>query len=371
MSTATAVLPGSVAREEVRASPVPAWLHGIRWDGSMLVGSVLIVPAVLVMVWAGASSDAINIGTTILVGGPHLFATLVSCYLDPEVRRHHGRVLLWTAGIIPAVVVCWTLFDFQTLLSFFIFMASLHVLQQNAYLADVYRLRGRAREPVSSRLLDYAVLLLSFYPIATYRLVGGDFALGSVKILIPPFVRHPATYWAVGIAFAVAAALWIRKTVREGREGRLNAPKTLLIGVTVVTAFLVPIAASGERLELAFQAVNAWHSFQYLAIVWFVQAARKEAGVLRSPFLRSVSGPGRPAFLFYGLCSVITLSLLGVVVLLTRADPWGIPFQEYYYMGVLSFLLLHYALDGYFFFLGSRPGAPADRIPLAAAVATG
>ena len=43
--------------------------------------------------------------------------------------------------------------------------------------------------------------------------------------------------WA---AFAVFLGAYLYKTVLEQRERTLNVPKTVLIGVTVVFAFLVP-----------------------------------------------------------------------------------------------------------------------------------
>lgn len=345
------------------------WIQSRRWDLTWLMGSALLVPAGLAVIWSGAPAEAVNLAVTALVGGPHVFSTFLTTYLDPRFRRSHRLALGAAALLVPAGVVTMTLLDFQALMSFFVFWASLHVLQQNAYLADVYRRRAGRPEPALSRLLDYAVLFLSFYPLASYKLVREEFSLGSIRILIPSFARTEATWWLAGAAFAAALAAWLAKTAWETRRGLFNVPKTLLISIALTVAFFIPAAERGERLELAFQTVNAWHSLQYLAIVWIVLKIRRERGLLESPFVARLAGPGRAVWAFYGLCLLFTAGLLGVVLALVRWDPLGLAREQYYYMTVLSALFVHYALDSYLFFAAGRDKVRPDAIPLAAPAA--
>jgi hypothetical protein len=267
--------------------------------------------------------------------------------------------------VVPAFVVFWTLVNFQILLSVFIFAASLHVLQQNAFLVDVYRRRLGRREQPFAPWVDYGLLMICIYPVASYKLVHGTFSLGDVPILIPELLMTPMTYWVVWFGFAALLLAWLTKSAREWRDGTLNLPKTLLIGVTTLVGFFAPVAASGARLELSFQAVNAWHSIQYLGIVWYVQKVRKDLGLIESPFVRSLSGSGAPAYRFYGAVTLTTAVLFGVVVSVARLDPFGISFNQYYYMGVLSCLLIHYVLDAYLFAVSNRERASLERIPYA------
>lgn len=342
------------------------WIRSPRWDTLWLTASAVVVPVGLAFIWAGASSLAVNVIVTALVGGPHLFATYLATYLDPRFRREHRWMLAAATILVPAFVVAMTVANFQVLLSVFIFAASLHVLQQNAYLADVYRRRAGRPEPAWSRWVDYGFVGLSFYPIASYRLVHDDFVLGDVPVLIPSFLKFEATYWAISLAFLAFAAAWAAKTYAESRRGALNVPKTVLLGVTGIVAFLVPLATGGGRLELAFQTVNMWHSIQYLALVWIVLKVRKERGLVGSRLLERMSGPGRATVLFYGACFLLTGALAGVVLLLYAARPFSLSFMQYYYMVVLSALLIHYVLDGYLFAVSHVSRASADRIPYAA-----
>jgi hypothetical protein len=344
-----------------------AWINGRRWDVMMLIGSALIVPVVLVCMWAGASSDFVNLGVTAIIGGPHLFATYVATYLDPRFRRSHWWVLVAASVLVPAFVIYSAIHHFQVLMSIFIFAASFHVLQQNAFLTDVYRKRAAQRDPWWSRFVDYALLFVCIYPGASYKLVNGTFYLGEIKILIPELMMVKATYWTVWLFFGVFLVVWSCKTFVEWRRGEMNGPKTLLIAVTTVIAFSIPWMASKSKLELAFQSINAWHSIQYLGLVWYIQKVRKDRGLLEGRIPLKIAGSGRAAWYYYGFCFGVTMLLVGTLVPLAKTDPiGGLSFSQYYYMGVLSFLLIHYVLDAYLFAVGNRESSTVDEIPYAA-----
>lgn len=345
------------------------WINGWKWDIGWLIGSCAVVPLVLLFVWQGVSADWINVGVTAVVGGPHLFATYTVTYMDPAFRKSHAWVLWAAAIMVPAFVVFLTLTNFQVLLSVFIFAASFHVLHQNAYLTDIYRARAARREAPWSRLIDYGLLMLCIYPIAAYKLVNHSFMLGDVEILMPSFLITPTTYVLVWLGFAFFLAAWMVKTVAEAKQRTLNVPKTILIGVTTLVAFFAPSAADGTRMELAFQAVNAWHSVQYLGMIWLIQKVRKERGLIDSRWIAAISGEGRAAWAFYGVCVAITGVLFAVLLGLNQLDPFHLPFQQYYYMAVLSCLLIHYVLDGYLFAVSTRPAASIEHAPYAAPVA--
>lgn len=338
-------------------------MRGPAWDLGWLIGSAAVVPLGLVAVWSGVSATLINIGVTLLVGGPHLFATYLATYLDPRFRRAHLPFLAATALLVPAFVWTLGLLDYTVLLSFFIFAASAHVLQQNAYLAGIYRARAGLPEPAWSRWVDWGVLGLSFYPLASWKLARGEFFLGEVQIVIPAFARTTAACAAVSIVFGLLTAAWTAKTAWEWRRGVLNVPKTILIASTGAIAFFIPLAASGPRMELAFQTVNLWHSIQYLGLAWLILRLRRERGQIDSPLLRRLAGPS--AWPFYGVCAATTVAMLAAVMALARLDPLGLPFERYYFLGFLTALLIHYVLDACLFASAIRPRADAERLPYA------
>ena len=75
-----------------------AWLRGARWDLTWLIGSAVIVPMVLMLVWTGVRGEWIDLLVTMIVGGPHLLSTVLTTYADPGFRRAHLPFLLAVAG---------------------------------------------------------------------------------------------------------------------------------------------------------------------------------------------------------------------------------------------------------------------------------
>jgi hypothetical protein len=101
-----------------------------------------------------------------------------------------------------------------------------------------------------------------------------------------------------------------------------------------------------------------------MGVVWLVLAMRKQRGLVRDGFLASISGGGKYAWRFYGACAAITIGLLVTVKSIAKADPLGISSPQYYYIGVLSCLLQHYALDAWLFAKSGR--GEIEEIPYAA-----
>jgi hypothetical protein len=147
----------------------------------------------------------------------------------------------------------------------------MHALQQVTFLTDCYVKKSGRRVSLRSRLIDYALIFCALYPWAATRMMNGDFKIGPVLLwspLNPGELLHGQWWviWVVFVLFFVTLALFLGKSVAEWRRGVLNVPKTLLIVVTVPLLHFTPLI---ENLDTAFQGINVWHSFQYLAITWY------------------------------------------------------------------------------------------------------
>ena len=291
----------------------------------MLVASVVIVPLVLLAVWLGASSDAINLGVTAVVGGPHVFATFTATFADKKFRRRHP-FLIASSLLIPAGVVWLTIHDFQALMSVFIVAASLHVLHQCALPDRLLPREGRRCKSGAGR--GSSTTACSFRRSTRsplYKIVHGSFYLGDVPIMIPRLLMRMETAYLEWAIFAGFLGAWLYKTMNEHREGTLNVPKTLLIAVTMF--FCVPrcpawpgSTASSSRSSR----MNAWHSFQYLGLVWLINTMRLERGQLTNKFVARLSG-AKGAKWFYAWNVGITLLLLVFVKSVVAWDPLGLP----------------------------------------------
>jgi hypothetical protein len=319
------------------------WLHSKSWDLCFIIlSSVLVVIPLALYELVGNSATFINLFIAGVIGGPHMYATFFRTTFDRAFRQQH-RVLLGTSGLIPVLVLTVALWNFQLLITLFFFWASIHVLHQIAYIMGCYECQQARPAQRWSQVIDYAVVFTCLHPIATYKFIHDEFYIGSTLLLYPDLLKTSLVFYVATGLFVLSFLLFCGKTVREFRQGTVHYPKVLLMLITVSLALLMT-SYSGHRLEVAFQGFNTWHSFQYLALTWYINTLRHQRGEISSPTIRWLSEAGKGRFYyFYGINVAFTcgaLLLIGAVFFLA-----GLPFERCYYIVVLSFLLVHYYHD--------------------------
>jgi hypothetical protein len=350
------------------------WLWNRRWDLSFISLSVIMVAfpylAYLGLLAAGNSLApmATSLGTTmddlsrnvinglvaLVVGGPHMYATFSRTALDTGFARKNPWFLR-SSLLIPVVVVTLAVINLPLLLTVFFFWASIHVLHQIIYITELYNQKKASGLSLISRAADYAVILTCLYPLAAWKISTGDFKIGTsdISAVVASIVPlGPWMVWLAGAAFGVALIFWIGKTVMEARRGVAHWPKTIFIGLTVLASFFVPALGN---LDTAFQGMNVWHSFQYLALTWMINHLRWQRGELdRSPFVKRLSSDGSTrSYYLFNIGLTIADVLLAVVIFFVMRLVFGLSFDfafdRAYYIAVLSFLWIHYYHDHYLF----------------------
>ena len=362
-----AALPGSAAP---RVSSKDLWLVSPGYDLVFIIFSsaLLVVPHLFAQV-GGLSNVIVDLAVTALIGGPHLFATYTMTFMEPRFRERYRRYT-WSALLMPVLVVSLAIYNLTLLVTMFFFWASVHVIHQAAYIADSYRFkdpRGRApnlaRWQVWSRLIDYGLLVTSLYPIATFKftstplviwgtnLSSEGFETGGRALLFPEFLKFEWLGPLAATAFFAFLLAFIAKTIWESRVGLLHIPKTLHMSLAAILFFVTPAL---PNLDVAFQGLNVWHSFQYLAVVLYLNRVRAEKGLIGSEYVARVSRSGRK---LYWMCLLFTLGAALAYTLvygaLVLGGVWADdPTQQHYfafYSVVLSALLIHYYFDHFLF----------------------
>lgn len=293
-------------------------------------------------VWdADASRNLVNGMIALFIGGPHMYATYTRTALDPGFTHRH-KLLIASSVLIPVAVVYVGVTNFQLLITFFFFWASVHILHQAAFIVECYNRRAPQPLSWSSRLIDYGVLFTALYPIAIYKFIHEEFMIGSNRILYPDFLKNEYLFYLVTAVFIASAILFVWKTVVEIRSGSAHYPKIILISLTAIVAFFIP---AFPNLDVAFQGFNAWHSFQYLGLTYYINRLRHERGEIGSKFIDRMSEDGR-TWRYYFFNVGLTALAVVVIALLIYLSPWlGLSFDQCYYIVVLSFLLMHYLHD--------------------------
>ncbi len=356
-------------REHVIA-PEKNWIYNRRWDLVFISFSVVLVP-VPYLIWilmkdvllveSDFGRQAVNLLIAALIGGPHMYATFTRTALDTEFRENYGGFVR-SSVIIPLIVITLALTNLTLLLTIFFFWASIHVLHQIVFVVEAYNQKAdralRSSLSPLSRGIDYAVVLTSLYPIAAYRIaITQDFAIGpnNLNDVIPAIFEMPWVVYAAGAAFGLSLLAFIAKSVMEMRQGTAHVPKIIFISLTAAASFIVPALGN---LDTAFQGMNVWHSFQYLALTWYINRLRSDRGDLkRTPLVQRISADGK-ARVFYGFNLALTFGavfIIGIVFLVLHFGVGGkwaeasYAIETSYYIGVLSFLWIHYYHDHFLF----------------------
>jgi hypothetical protein len=362
------------------------WLRDRRWDLIFMILSVLVVPLPYAFYLFGTNvlnhdpdvvRNIINGFVAIAVGGPHMMSTLLRTSFDKDFKQRYP-MLIRSSVIIPIVVVSLAFLNLNLLLTVFFFWAMLHVLHQVTYIVELYNhkehkfIRQGSAVSLQARLIDYAVVLTCLFPMAAYKISQGAFAVGTNDLIrvIPGVFQHPWLFVAASTVFFGALLAFIVKTVNEYRAGIINWPKTIFISLTVAVFF--PLAAF-ENLDTAFQGANMWHSFQYLAITFYIIKIKQQYGNLdeSAPLVARFS-KGKDS---RGLFALSTMMLVGSVIVfiivrfitgLVGTPPIINPanyasaadvqkavelwrFDVAYYTAILSFLWIHYYHDHFLF----------------------
>lgn len=327
------------------------WIYKPSWDLPLLIGSAILVPLPFLAAWlvqAGGwmkpeqAIDLINITVAALIGGPHLFSTITYTFLDGNFRGRHP----WYARLallLPVGVVYLGVKQYTLLITFFFTWASLHVLHQIIYLTDCYRARSGSADGRWSRVLDYGLILTGLYPIGLYKLSLRQFRVGGVLLPYPDWVRQLHLPILAGIIFGIFLVGWMAKTAVEIRQHRASVPKTLLIGITTVVSFCLPL---GSNLDVLFQGYNTWHSFQYLFLLWLINRLRAQRGEIRNGLVQALVH--RDSMLLYYACFLGATGVMVILTLLVRAVT-SLAADQSYFVVVLSALLMHYYFDHFLF----------------------
>ncbi len=348
------------------------WLRNKRWDLFFLTLSVVVVPLPYVLYLLGvrlgidddASRNMVNFFVAVAIGGPHMMSTFLRTGLDERFKERYPT-LIRSSIIIPIIVISLAFLNLSLMLTFFFFWASLHVLHQVTYIVELYNHKEakyvrRSALSSFSRMIDYAIVLTSLFPIAMWKISQGSFEIGQNDLgeAIPDLFQQPENPWffvLVSLIFGSALVSYVVKSIYEYHHGILNMPKFAFVSLTVIVAFLTPLL---PNLDTAFQGLNTWHSFQYLAITFYIIKIRQMVGDLdeSAPLVARFSRRTTDARALYGFSAalligsaVIFLLVYALAGIVRPGIDGNSHFDIAYYTAILSFLWIHYYHDHFLF----------------------
>ncbi|MGJ3240477.1 MAG: hypothetical protein ACFE0Q_17345 [Anaerolineae bacterium] len=347
------------------------WLRNKKWDLMFLTFSVIVTPLPYLIYLLGRDlfgiddnliRNLVNGFVAIAIGGPHMMSTFLRTGLDNNFRQKYP-MLIRSSILIPIVVISLAFLNLELLLTVFFAWAALHVLHQVTYIAELYNykehhyVRKNSRMRMTSRMIDYALILTCLFPVAAYKVWHGTFQIGTNDLgqVIPSFFEQRWFFVTLSAIFTIALVAYFIKTFNEWRTGQMNIPKTAFIVITVFVAFFTPFL---PNLDTAFQGLNTWHSFQYLAITFYIIKIRQMYGDLAqdAPLVARFSAQTKDSKGLYLLSaglligSVVIFVLVYVLAGIVRPDmSQNQHFDTAYYTSILAFLWIHYFHDHFLF----------------------
>lgn len=354
------------------------WLRTRRWDLMFITFSVIVVPLPYLVyllirdqfsIADDVARNMVNGFVAIAVGGPHMMSTFLRTGLDENFKSRYP-MLIRSSIIIPIVVVSLAFLNLTLLLTVFFFWAALHVLHQVTYIVELYNhkehhyVRKGSAVSLQARAIDYAVILTCLFPMAAFKISQGSFDIGvnDLTSVIPELFQQAWFFYTMSSVFAIALVAYLFKTYQEWRGGYLNMPKTVFIIFTVIIAFTMPAL---PNLDTAFQGLNTWHSFQYLAITFYIIKVRAAYSNLdkTAPLVARFSKgkDSRGLYLLSAIMLVGSALVFAIVYFVAHLftpgyldlsqprilENWR--FDVAYYTSILSFLWIHYYHDHFLF----------------------
>jgi hypothetical protein len=214
-----------------------------------------------------------------------------------------------------------------------------HYMRQGYGIARMYfRATPEGREPGARDFAaDAVIYLVPIYAIAARSATMGDLFLAlPVRTLVLPGVLITA----LGVAAAMAVLVWAARAAASFARGTLDPLYAgfVLSHVVIFSAAYVVI----DDANIGWLAINVWHNFQYVLVVWMMNTRRYAGGVdPAARFLSTISQPGRVAK-YFASCVAISTAIYLVLGQFVAAAGGGMAITVGLYMGINFH---HYVVD--------------------------
>lgn len=273
-----------------------------------------------------------------LLGYHHVIATYTRLAFDGQSLRRNRflaiDLLLVVTGLTLVVAMtagAWVI------ASAFLYLQWFHYMRQGYGIARMYYRATPQGANSSARdwAADLVIYLVPIYAIAARSsTMGQEFLSMPVRAIVLP----DGVVTGLAILAAVATSVWIARTARAAMSDTIDIAYTGFV-VSHAAIFLMAYVVIPD-VNTGWLCINVWHNFQYVMVVWMVNAKRYQGGVDPAARLLSrISQPGKVALYFatclgittivYAILNLFTAVLLGGTLAVTVGVYMGINFHHY------------------------------------------
>ena len=310
-------LDASLRRTAVSDVVVPrTYIRSREFDITLLAVPIVAGLATALMVAADSRLYPILLLADLwLLGYHHIVATYTRLAFDPTSLRRNRflAVDMLVLVTVAAMGIALTAGPW-VIASAFLYLQWFHYVRQSYGIARMYyRATPEGQVPGSRDLMtDLAIYFVPIYGIAQRSATMGDRFLG---LPVTPLVVPEPLLILLGFAAAAAVLAWIVRILRAAFNDTLDLQYTGFVASHIVI-FLVAYVGM-EDVNTGWLAINVWHNFQYVLVVWMSNAKRYAGGIdPAARFLSRLSQPGR-VMKYFACCVAITTLLYAAIDRLT------------------------------------------------------
>jgi hypothetical protein len=246
-----------------------------------------------------------------LLGYHHVVATYTRMTFDARSLKRHrflavDLLVLMTALTVGVVftVGAWAI------ASAFLYLQWFHYMRQGYGISRMYFRATPAGQVAGSRdaVTDAVIYLVPIYCIAARSATLGDTFLNlpARAIVLPPEVVS-----GLGALAAMAVGAWVLQTARHVARGSI-APAYAGFVLSHIAIFMTAYVVI-DNTNAGWLAINIWHNFQYVLVVWMTNVKRFAGGVdPDARFLSRISQPRRLVSYFTWCIAISTVVYLGI-----------------------------------------------------------
>lgn len=246
-----------------------------------------------------------------LLGYHHVVATYTRLAFDTQSLRRNRFLAVDLLAIVTVVTLGIALTaGAWVIATAFLYLQWFHYMRQGYGIARMYYRATPDGQVAGSRdlIADLAIYLVPIYGIAARSATMGDRFLG---LPVKPLVLPETILMLLGVAAAAAVIAWMAKVMRAAAAGTLDLQYAGFIA-SHIGIFLVAYVAMAD-VNAGWLAINVWHNFQYVLVVWMSNAKRYAGGIEPTArFLSRLSQPGRVT-MYFACCLAITTLIYAAI----------------------------------------------------------
>ena len=315
------------------------YIKSREFDSTLLLAPIFAGSAAALVVTADPRLYPILLVADLwLLGYHHVVATYTRLAFDTQsLRRNRVLAVDLLVGVTLVTLGVAMTAGAWVIATAFLYLQWFHYMRQGYGIARMYYRATPEGQIAGSRdvAADLVIYLVPIYGIAQRTSTMGDKFLGlPVKVLVLP----DAIVGLLGILAGAAVVAWLVKTILAAANETMDPQYTGFIG-SHIAIFLVAYVFVAD-VNSGWLAINVWHNFQYVLVVWMSNAKRYAGGIdPAARFLSRLSQPGRVAMYFacclaiativYAVLDRFTVLVLGGGMAVTLGIYMGINFHHY------------------------------------------